>query len=752
MRDDKKPAVTRNFMKNLSRGAVKSIPVGGALLEQVIYGTLDGEAAKKEAEKLHTALSGIEQKLEGQDVSFGDVLNALEKEAAFREEIISQIGEIRALLKDPDTAAISDRLVNAVERLLIHNLPYRSMGGLFKGRDELMERLEGQLGRGKTAAITQVQAIHGLGGVGKTRLAVEYAWRQLQAGDINAAFFVAADSAGSLNANLAALASPELLDLPEYNEPKQSVIVEAVLGELGRRTDWLVIFDNADIENLREPLGEILPRLVQGQVIITSRMSNWPDEIGGFPIDKLEEADAAAYLLDKTKGKRTASAEDEQLAKQLAGELDGLPIALEQAAGYINQRCIGFGTYLKDFAQSRKKVLSWRKKGLVSYPVPVVAAWERTERQLGPGERSILRLASFLAPEPVPAGLFESQAGRIAEAVKLLAKEEGGGQQSAAPDEDIRGLLGSLAGWSMISLTEDRFTIHRLVQDSIRLSMPKKRQRAWVELALRLVADYIPKEPPPDDVGSWPVWKTVDSHAAAVVRYADELSIGEPIGRLMTGLGLYLEERARLDEAEPMFRRALEIGEKALGNNHPNVAIALNNLASLLEEMGRFDEAEPMYRRALQIDEKALGEDHPSVARDLNNLAELLRETGRLKEAEPIYRRALEIAEKSFGAEHPKVAICLNNLALLLKETGHKKEAEPMYRRALEIGEETLGPDHPKVAIRLNNLALLLEETGRKKEAEPMYRRALAILEKSFGPEHPTTQTVRENLELLRDA
>jgi len=666
MRDDKKPAVTRNFMKNLSRGAVKSIPVGGALLEQVIYGTLDGEAAKKEAEKLHTALSGIEQKLEGQDVSFGDVLNALEKEAAFREEIISQIGEIRALLKDPDTAAISDRLVNAVERLLIHNLPYRSMGGLFKGRDELMERLEGQLGRGKTAAITQVQAIHGLGGVGKTRLAVEYAWRQLQAGDINAAFFVAADSAGSLNANLAALAWPGLLDLPEYNEPKQSVIVEAVLGELGRRTDWLVIFDNADIENLREPLGEILPRLAQGQVIITSRMSNWPDEMSDLPIDKLEEADAAAYLLEKTKGKRTASDEDEQLARQLAGELDGLPIALEQAAAYINQRCIGFGTYLKDFAQSRKKVLSWGKKGLVNYPVPVVAAWERTERQLGPGERSILRLSSFLAPEPIPARLFESQAGKIAEAVKLLAKEEKADSrtQSAEVDEDIRGLLGGLAGWSMISLTEDSFIIHRLVQDSIQLSIPEKRQRTWAELAVRLMSDYIPEEPP-QDVRSWPVWKTVDRHVAAVVRYADELGIAEPTSRLMNRLGLYLNERARFAEAEPLYRRVLEIDERAFGAEHPDVATDLNNLASLLDETGRFEEAERMYRRALEIGEKTLGPDDPKVALRLNNLAGLLRDTGRLEEAEPMYRRALAILEQSLGPEHPKTQRVRMNLERL---------------------------------------------------------------------------------------
>jgi hypothetical protein len=118
MSEKKKPIVTRNFMKNLSRGAVKSIPVGGALLEQVIYGTLDGEAAKEEAEKLRTALAKISKRLEGQDVNFGDILDALEKEAAFREQISDEIGQIKALLKDPESGAISDRLADATERVL----------------------------------------------------------------------------------------------------------------------------------------------------------------------------------------------------------------------------------------------------------------------------------------------------------------------------------------------------------------------------------------------------------------------------------------------------------------------------------------------------------------------------------------------------------------------------------------------------------------------------------------------------------
>ena len=157
-------------------------------------------------------------------------------------------------------------------------------------------------------------------------------------------------------------------------------------------------------------------------MLITSRRSNWPDEVADLSIDKLEEGDASAYLLEKTEGKRAKSADDEALAKEIARELDGLPVALEQAAAYICQRRIGFGTYLKDFGKSRKTVLSW-DKGEVNYPKAVLAAWQTTKEQLGPREQGILGMASFLAPEAIPADLFESQPEKVEESSGLVLEE-----------------------------------------------------------------------------------------------------------------------------------------------------------------------------------------------------------------------------------------------------------------------------------------------------------------------------------------
>ena len=203
-------------------------------------------------------------------------------------------------------------------------------------------------------------------------------------------------------------------------------------------------------------------------------------------------------------------------------------------------------------------------------------------------------------------------------------------------------------------------------------------------------------------------------------------------------LAAFLYSRAALHaEAEPLMRRALKIDEDSYGENHPFVAIRLNNLAWLLKKTNRQTEAEPFMRRALKIAEGSYGENHPDVVTCLCNLAQLLSATNRHTEAEPMMRRALKIAEGSYGDNHPDLAIPLCTLAQLLQATNRLSEAEPLIRRALKIAEGSYGKNHPSVAICLNTLAGLLQATNRLSEAEPLMRRALLILESSYGENHP---------------
>jgi tetratricopeptide (TPR) repeat protein len=242
-------------------------------------------------------------------------------------------------------------------------------------------------------------------------------------------------------------------------------------------------------------------------------------------------------------------------------------------------------------------------------------------------------------------------------------------------------------------------------------------------------------------------WEGKYRDAATAFRRCSQLRPDD--GTVLNNLALSLDGAGDYAAAEPLFRRALAIREKALGPDHPDVATSLDNLAQLLEERGDYAGAEPLYRRALAIDEKALGPDHPDVATRLNDLAMLVQAKGDYAGAEPLYRRALAIFEKALGPDHHLVATDLNNLASLLYAKGDYSGPEPLLRRALAIDEKVLGPDHPEVATDLNNLAELFRAKGNYAEAEPLFRRALAIDEKALGHDHPVVASCLNNLGVL---
>jgi len=209
--------------------------------------------------------------------------------------------------------------------------------------------------------------------------------------------------------------------------------------------------------------------------------------------------------------------------------------------------------------------------------------------------------------------------------------------------------------------------------------------------------------------------------------------------------------RTNNEEIEPIYRRQAWF-QRWIRPKDVNTASCLNNLAMLLKDKGDYNGAEPLYRRALAIYEKALGAQHPHTATSLNNLAELLDNKGDYNGAEPLYRRALAITEQVSGAQHPDTAGSLNNLAELLKNKGDYNGAEPLHRRALAIREQALGAQHPDTAVSLNNLARLLQDKGDYNGAEPLCRRALLIAEKVLGHEHPNTVIFRNNLANLLNA
>jgi CHAT domain-containing protein/Tfp pilus assembly protein PilF len=210
-----------------------------------------------------------------------------------------------------------------------------------------------------------------------------------------------------------------------------------------------------------------------------------------------------------------------------------------------------------------------------------------------------------------------------------------------------------------------------------------------------------------------------------------------------------LYQQGKYNEAEPLLKRSLDILQKALGANHPDVATSLNNLAQLYSDQGNYSAAEPLYKRSLEIREKALGPNHADVALSLNNLGGLYLLQGNYSAAEPLYKRSLSIWEKTFGPNHPNVALSLSNLAKLYSDQGNYSAAEPFYKRSLDIYEKALGSNHPDVGTSLSNLAALYVDQGNYSAAEPLLKRSVSILEKALGSNHPDVATSLSNLGLL---
>jgi tetratricopeptide (TPR) repeat protein len=633
------------------------------------------------------------------------------------------------------------------------NLPFASIGSLFKGRDEFLLKLRETLDEGRPRSGIRANSLgmpaavgHGLGGVGKTRAALEFAHRY--ADEYTAMLFVAADS--PVETNLAQLCSAAVLDLDEKAEKETTKQVAAVLRWLNRNHAWVLILDNVDSDEAVGAVRKLLASLTgTGEVVITSRFSRWSREVATIELDVLNEASSTSYLLESTVQLRRDEAEDTERAKELAFALGQLALALEQAAAYINDQGISLQDYLERWRRHRDRLLSYHDELATHASHSVAVTWLTSFEQLSRDGRRLLQMLCWLAPEPIPRTLLQAGGGPLGATTspELPAIEREG------LIFDAEEALGDLWKYSLARSSPDKltFSVHPLVQDVTRRNLPEANRQPILEVTLRWLKAGV--EVDSADVRNWPLLEPLASHVLAAANFADRQGDLYPAAWFLNHLGHFFQAKAQWAAAEPLLRRAVAIYEKIGGLNHVYLPSSLSNLAELLRVTNRLNEGEQLLRRALAILEKSSPPDDPLVTICLSNLGLLLRDTNRMNEAEPLQRRALAIEEKRLGPDHPKIAHRLNNLAQLLQAMKRPDQAEPLLRRALTIGERSLGSDHPHNAAVIDNLATLLHNANRMDEAEPLSRRALAISERSFGPDHPKVAISLNNLAaLLRNA
>src|SRR6266851_3930014 len=649
------------------------------------------------------------------------------------------------------------------------NVPYRR-NPFFTGREEILAHLYAALRSSKAAALTQTHAISGLGGIGKTQIAVEYAYRYRD--HYQAIFWINASTRDALSADFVKLAA--LLDLPEQQEQDQDIVARAVKRWLTTHTRWLLILDNVD--NL-EMIVDFLPVNGTGDVLLTTRLQALGTVAQSIEVEKMGQDEGVTFLLRRTKvivpgaSLDQAAKESQAQAIEIFFALDGLPLALDQAGAYIEETRCGLSQYLKLYGTRRKELLLRRGRLPVDHPEPVAATWSLSFQQVEQenlAAADLLRLLAFLDPEAIPEEIMTLGAAELGPALGIVASDP----------LEVDTIFELLLRYSLIRRNpEVKFlSIHRLVQAVLKDGMDRDTQRLWAERTIRAVNRAFPDV----ELQTWERCQRCIPHVYICVTYIEEYALAFPeAARLFNEAATYLVARARYQQAESLLLTTLAIRQQILEANHPDTARTLNDLGEVYRKQGKYQEAETLLQEALAIRQQALGEAHPDVAQTLHNLANLYRAGGAYVKAEPFYLQALHIRETTVGVDHPLVAesyyglaklyysqeryqqaeeFCRQSLHIQEQRLGdthlmiastlsmlakiyqgqHKlDQAKEMNMRALSIRENTSGEDHQQVATIINNLVEIYHAEGRYREAEPLIARSLKIHEQSLGPEHP---------------
>jgi tetratricopeptide (TPR) repeat protein len=619
------------------------------------------------------------------------------------------------------------------------NVPYRR-NPLFTGREDILKPLHDRLATTKTAALTQPQAISGLGGVGKTQTAIEYAYRYQNEYPI--VLWVRADTRDTLITDFINIA--DLLHLPERNEQDQQTTITAVKRWLLNHTGWLLIMDNVEDLDL---VYNFMPTgsNTNGHILLTTRAHATGRIASSFRIEKMTLEEGTLLLLRRARILAPdalldqAREADRMRAKTIAVELDGLPLALDQAGAYIEETGCDLSNYLELYRMQRFALLNERGSFASDHPESVATTFSLAFQKVQENNSSaaeLLRLCTFLHPDVIPEEVFTDYKPTLDPTLPPIVADQ----------FQLNTAIKSLLKFSLVRRNPDTktLTIHRLVQAVLKDKMDKHMQRQWAERTVRSVSRSFPFARPE----TWQACQRLLPHAYTSTELIEHwnIEIIEAAG-LLYRMGKYLDDLALYEEAKLCYQRALIICEKVRGLEDVDVAKILSPLAEVYSKQGKYAQAESFHKKALKIRKEALGSEHPDVAMNLKVLAGLYREQGKYAQAESLYLQALKLSKKVYGSKHHEVGVIFNDLALLYRAQGNYAKAESLYQQSLEIKIQR--PEDTNLASCLSNLADLYRAQGRHREAEPLSRRALVICEKIQGTEHPDVATKMNNLALI---
>jgi tetratricopeptide (TPR) repeat protein len=601
-------------------------------------------------------------------------------------------------------------------RPAISNLPPRNPH--FTGRKESISHYF------HNASTARIVALTGMGGVGKSQLAIELAHESRNRQECDILWWIRADDALAATEDLIALASA--LGIPTAEDHEQSIL--AVQDELRGRDRWLLVLDNAP--SVHSAL-RWLPRTDRGRVLVTSRSDDWVEVADRVRMSGFTTSESLEYL-------RRRTGHEQEHARELAETLDNLPLAIAQAASYLHQHGgLSIERYLRMYSE-REGAGVLLAEGLPGYPETVATTWLVHFEQLSnwhPAALELLRLCGFLYPDSINLDLILSESGPLAgRLTKRLA-------ESASRLVSREQVIGDLIRTGLVSRIDDsRVRVHRLVCEITRhqlSSYSTEVARDWASCSVNLISTVA--KAPDAEHETWPSAGDVLPHVLRCADWIAEYDLRTPLGaELLRRSGRYLVRFGRFDDAERVLGLTMGLVERENDIEPREIARTLKAVASLHTARAEFAEAEVLCRRAIQV----RGGDHVEdvdTAETLNDLGWILRKQGRYQPAEPLFRRALDIRRRVLGAENPTVARSINDMGCLLEEMGRYADARALYEAALDMRKGMFGNGHPDTATSFWDLGWVYRRLGDYGTAERYFRSALEIRRDIYGDKNLET-------------